>query len=107
MSALNEPKKGRSRKGLGLQFFLPPLLGRFLTLSSLSLANQPATLLPLHAASDTDGLVEDEAPDDVSPRGVVREVSVELARDGVELVEARPGHGGEVVVLVVQADVVC
>ena len=34
------------------------------------------------------------------------QVGVELARDVVQLVQARPGDGGEVVVLVVQADVV-
>lgn len=34
------------------------------------------------------------------------QVLVELARDGVELGEPGPGHGGEVVVLVVEADVV-
>lgn len=31
---------------------------------------------------------------------------VELARDGVQLVQFRPGDGGEIVVLVVQAHVV-
>lgn len=93
-----------SGKRLGLQLVVPPLLGGLLLLRAL--ADEAAALLALHAAADADGLVEYEAPEDVGPGGVVGEVGVELAGDVVERVEAGPGDGGEVVVLVVQADVV-
>lgn len=87
-----------------LQLVLLPLLSRLLLLSALP--DEAAALAALHATPDADALVEDEAPEDVGPGGVVGEVGVELAGDVVELVEAGPGDGGEVVVLVVQADVV-
>lgn len=110
---LNGGDPRRRREFLGLQLVVLPLRNGFLRLPSLlfivgalTLADKTTALLPLDAASDTDGFVEDEAPEDVRPRGVVGQVGVELAGDGVELVEAGPGDGGEVVVLVVEADVV-
>lgn len=69
-------------------------------------ADETTALLPLDAAADTDAVVKDELPDDVGPAAVLGQVVVELAGDLVELGQAGPGHGGEVVVLVVQADVV-
>lgn len=101
---LGMPKRRRRRRGLRLQFVLLPLFSGLLPVHPLP--DKAAALLALYAAADADGLVEYEAPDDVGPRGVVREIGVELAGDIVELVEAGPGDGGEVVVLVVQADVV-
>lgn len=70
------------------------------------LANKATPFLALDAAADADVLVEDEAPDDVDPALVAGELVVELAGDLVEPGQAGPGDGGEVVVLVVEADVV-
>lgn len=81
---------------------------------ALNLAEFPAgaatdeatALLTLDTAAHADLLVEDEAPDGVDPALVAGEGVVELGGDLVEGVKAGPGDGGEVVVLVVQADVV-
>lgn len=62
--------------------------------------------LPLDAALHADVLVEDEAPDGIHPALVAGQVAVELVGDAADGVEPGPGHGGEVVVLVVETDVV-
>lgn len=69
-------------------------------------ADFPSTLLPLHAAPKPDFLVQNELPDHLHPAVVTRQVAVEFIGDLVELPQTCPRHGGEVVVLVVQADVV-
>lgn len=69
-------------------------------------ADLPTTLLPLHTAPQTDLLVQDELPDNLNPAVVAGQVAVEFVRNLVELPQASPGNGGEVVVLVVQANVV-
>ena len=48
----------------------------------------------------------DEPPCDAGPARVAREDVVELGRERLELPQAGPGDGGEVVVLLVEADVV-
>lgn len=75
-------------------------------LSLQPLPDQAAAFLALYAAAEADAVVKDEAPENVGPGGVIWEIGVELAGDVVELVEAGPGDGREVMVLVVQADVV-
>lgn len=69
-------------------------------------ADKTAPVLALDAAAHADLLVPDEAPDSINPALVAGQVVVELARNLVQLVQPGPGHGGEIVVLVVQADVV-
>lgn len=69
-------------------------------------AHHPAALLPLDAALEAHVLVEDEPPDGHDPALVPGQGVVEVGGDAVDLVQAGPGDGGEVVVLVVQADVV-
>lgn len=49
--------------------------------------------------------IGDERPEDAYPRGVVRQVVVELGGEGLDLGQASPRHVGEIVVLVVVADV--
>lgn len=53
-----------------------------------------------------DGRVPDEAPHDANPRGVAGEVVIVLGGHLLERREARSGNAGEIVVLVVVADVV-
>lgn len=83
-----------------------PLCLDFTLLPADGTAHQTSALLALDAAVHTDAVVPDEAPDGVDPALVAGEVVVKLAGDAVDLVQAGPGDGGEVVVLVVQADVV-
>lgn len=69
-------------------------------------ADLPSALGPLHAAPKPNFLVQDELPDDLHPAVVARQVFVEIVCDFVKLPQPGPGHCGEVVVLVVQADVI-
>lgn len=69
-------------------------------------ADDAAAVLALDAAADADVFVPNEAPDGVGPALVAGQVLVKLPGHVVDGGQAGPGHGGEVVVLVVQADVV-
>lgn len=69
--------------------------------------NPPSALFSLHARPQADVLIPDELPDDVDPALVHRQIIIKLMRDLVELRKARPRHGREVVVLVVESDIVC
>lgn len=68
--------------------------------------DDPPTLRPLDTAPRTDIRVQDEDPDHPDPTPVAGQRLVEVGRDVVQLVQARPRDGGEVMVLVVQADVI-
>lgn len=69
-------------------------------------ADDTATLLALYAAGHADVRVQDEAPDGVDPALMAGQGIVELRGHVAEGMEASPGNGGEVVVLVVETDVV-
>merc|ERR1711988_444285 len=60
---------------------------------------------PLDAVVRPDLGTHDVVPDDADPRVTRREVVVELGRGLLERGQARPRHKGEVVVLVVVADI--
>lgn len=68
--------------------------------------NNTTTLRPLHPTPKTNITVQNERPDHPHPAPVAGQRLVELARDGVQLVQSGPGDCGKIVVLVVQAHVV-
>lgn len=69
-------------------------------------ANLPPTLFSLDSAPETDILVPHKLPHYVHPALVLWEFVVEFVRNAVQSRQSRPRDGGEVVVLVVQANVV-
>lgn len=71
-----------------------------------STTNHASTFLALHTASHADVGVKDESPDGVDPTLMARQVVVELGSQVSNGMQASPGNGGEVMVLVVEADVV-
>ena len=66
----------------------------------------PPPLRPLNPTPKPDPLIQNKIPQHTHPTAVARQVLVELAGRIVQRVQPRPRHGGEVVVLVVEADVV-
>lgn len=86
---------------------IPWRLGLHLTLLPVDgAADQAAAFLALDAAVEADVLVPDEPPDGVDPALVAGQRLVELLGRLVDGGQPGPRDGGEVVVLVVQADVV-
>lgn len=77
-----------------------------LNLFFLPSTNFSASFLALDSAPQTNFLVQDELPDDTNPAAVVGQVLVKLLGNLVDLPKSGPGDGGEVVVLIVQANVV-
>lgn len=87
-------------------YFSSFLCLNFTLLPADGATDKTAAVLALDAAVHADIVVPDEAPDGVHPALVAGQLVIELAGDAVDLVQAGPGDGGKVVVLVVQADVV-
>lgn len=75
--------------------------------SAISTPNETTALRSLDTAPQAHILIQDERPDDPDPAAVTRERLIELFRDAVKLMKPRPRDGREIVVLVVQADIVC
>ena len=85
----------------------------FLVIAELFLAPAAAstdfapTLVTLHPAPQADVFVHDKLPHNVDPALVYRQFIVKLVRNAVQLGKPCPRDCREVMVLVVQADVVC
>jgi hypothetical protein len=80
---------------------------RLLPVGNSTASDETATLLTLDTAVHTNILVPDETPNGVAPALMARKVLVKFMGNIANTVEAGPGHGGKVVVLVVKTDVVC
>lgn len=95
-------------------YCLPRSLGQHLSLDllrrpirHLRATNLSASLASLDPARHTNVRIPQELPQHQAPAIMPRQRRVKFVRNGPQLRQPRPGHGGKIVVLVVVTDVVC
>lgn len=103
---VNSPSEASSSSKDTRNAALPLIVAQLLLGPAAASTDLASTLLALHPAPQADVLVHDKLPHDVHPALVHGQLVVEFVRDAVQFGEPGPRDGGEVVVLVVQADVV-